>query len=198
MKVTTILVGLLALLCLPATLRPAPWNPPQSQEEFAATGYMPAIAGSTMVGAGATADITISVDSYSSDDEARAMAAAFAKGQHKALRSALQKATVKARIAFAGRNGFYELKLLRAKNTANGRQIFGIGERSIGFLDAYYSGRSHLEEFGILQLDLTKNNGTEEGSGSLVHKAMIKTLAADSVVLDNHGMEPVRLTVRRQ
>jgi hypothetical protein len=197
MKVTIILFGFLLLLCLPAIGGQAA-DPIQSREEFAATGYMPTIAGSTMVGPGATANITISIDSYSSDDEAQAMASAFAKGQHKALRSALQKATVKARIAFAGRNGFYELKLLRAKNTPNGRQIFGIGEGSITFLDAYYPGRSHLEQFGILQLDLTKNNGVEEGSGSLVHKASIKTLGPDSIVLDNHGIDPVRLTVHRE
>lgn len=197
MKVTIILFGILVLLCLPVIGGPVV-STPQSREEFAATGYMPTIAGSTMVGPGATADITISIDTYSSDDEARAMAAAFAKGQHKALRSALQKASVKARIAFSGRNGFYELKLLRAKNTPNGRQIFGIGEGSIRFLDAYYSGRSHLEEFGVLQLDLTKNNGVEEGSGSLLHKSEIKTLSADSIVLDNHGIDPVRLTVHRQ
>jgi hypothetical protein len=127
------------------------------------------------------------------------MAAAFAKGQHKALRSALEKASVKARIAFVGRNGFYELKLLRTKKTPNGgRQIFGIGAKSIRFLDAYYSGRSHLEEFGILQLELTSSNGIEEGSGTLVHKVQIKSLDADSISLDDQGIEPVRLTVRKQ
>ena len=161
-------------------------------------GQMPTIAGSPMVGPGATSDISISIDNYSSDDEARTMAAAFAKGQHKALRSALAKASVKARIAFVGRNGFYELKLLRTKKTPNGRQIFGIGQKSIGFLDAYYSGRSHLEEFGILQLDLSDNNGVEEGSGALFHKVQIKSLEADSISLDDHGIEPVRLTVRKQ
>src|SRR5947207_8621136 len=133
-----------------------------------------------MVGPGANAELTISIDNYSSDEEARTMVAAFAKGQHKALRKDLEKASVKARIAFVGRNGFYELKLLRTKKTPNGRQIFGIGERSIRFLDAYYSGRSPLEEFGILQLDLTNNNGVEAGAGTLVYKAQIKSLCADS------------------
>src|SRR5215471_5631061 len=198
MKVATILVGFLALMGVSVFSRPAPISASQSREEFTAVGQMPPIAGSPMVGSGATANITISIDSYSSDEEARAMSEAFTKGQHKALRKALQKASVKARIAFEGRNGFYELKLLRSKKTANGREIFGIGERSVRFLDAYYSGRSHLEEFGILQLDLTNNSGAEQGSGALLHKAVIKTLAPDSIVLDNHGIEPVRLTVRRQ
>ena len=198
MKFAIIVLGFLALMGASVLAEPTPINASQTREEFAAVGQMPTIAGSTMVGPGATADITISVDNYSSDDEARTMVAAFTKGQHKALRSALAKASVKARITFVGRNGFYELKLLRSTKTPNGRQIFGLGEKSIRFLDAYYSGRWHLEEFGILQLELTNNNGVEEGSGAMIHKAQIKSLTADSINLDNHGIEPVRLTVRRQ
>lgn len=197
MKVATILVGFVALMGVTAVGGPAPIISPQAREEFTAVGQMPTIAGSSMVGPGATAEITISVDSYSSDEEGRAMATAFEKGQHKALRKALEKASVKARITFVGRNGVYELKLLRAKKTATGRQIFGIGERSIRFLDAYYSGRSHLEEFGILQLELTNDGGVESGSGTLIYKAQIKALAADSITLDE-SIEPVRLTVRKQ
>ena len=198
MKVAIIVLGFLALMGVSVLAGPTPINASQTREEFAAVGQMPTIAGSTMVGPGATADITISVDNYSSDDETRTMVAAFAKGQHKALRSALAKASVKARITFVGRNGLYELKLLRSIKTPSGRQIFGIGEKSIRFLDAYYSGRWHLEEFGILQLELTNNNGVEEGSGAMIHKAQIKSLTADSITLDNQGIEPMRLTVRRQ
>jgi hypothetical protein len=198
MKVAIIVLAFLALVGASVLAEPAPISALQSREEFAAVGQMPTIAGSPMVGPGATADITISIDNYSSDDEARTMVAAFTKGQHKALRKDLEKASVKARLAIVGRNGFYELKLLRTKKTPDGRQIFGIGERSVRFLDAYYSGRSHLEEFGILQLELKNNNGVEEGSGTLIHKAQIKSLTPDSISLDDHGIEPVRLTVRKQ
>src|SRR5580765_8765386 len=100
MKIATIVLGFLALMGASVLAEPTPIVASQSHEEFAAVGQMPTIAGSPMVGPGATNDITISIDSYSSDEEAQAMAAAFAKGQHKALRSALQKASVKARIAF--------------------------------------------------------------------------------------------------
>ena len=198
MKVAIIVLGLVTLMGASVLIEPTPINASQSHEEFTAVGQMPPIAGSPMVGPGSNTDITISIDNYSSDEEAAAMASAFTRGQHKALRTALQKASVKARVAFVGRNGFYELKLLRTKKTPNGRQIFGVGERSIRFLDAYYPGRSHLEEFGILQLDLTSNNGVEEGSGTLVHKVRIKTLTADAITLDDQGIEPVKLTVRKQ
>ncbi len=198
MKIATIVLGFLVLMGASVLAEPTPINASQAREEFTAVGQMPTIAGSPMVGPGAAADLTISVDSYSTDDEARAMVAAFNRGQHKALRSALEKASVKARIAFVGRNGFYELKLLRSKKTLNGRQIFGVGEKSIRFLDAYYSGRWHLEEFGILQLELTNNNGVEEGSGTMIHKAQIKSFTPDSITLDDQGIEPVRLAVRKQ
>ncbi len=198
MKIATFLFGFLALVGASVPGGSAPIAACQGREEFAATGQMPSIAGSPMVGSGATATLTISIDSYSTDEEAGAMAAAFAKGQHKALRKELQKAPARARITFEGRNGFYELKLLRSTNTPNGRQIFGIGDKTVRFLDAYYPGRSHLEEFGILQIDLTKNGGVEEGSGVLIHKAKLKSLAANSIALDDNGIEPVRLAVRRQ
>lgn len=198
MKVAIAVLGVLALLGASGLGGTAPFSASQVREEFAAVGQMPSIAGSQMVGSGATANITISIESYSSDDEVRLMVDAFARGQHKALRKALEKAAIKGRIAFAGRNGYYELKLLRSKPTASGRQIYGIGERSIRFLDGYYPGRSHLEEFGFLRLDLTSHNGLEEGSGLLIHKANIKSLTVEAVTPDDHGIEPVRLTVRRQ
>ncbi len=124
---------------------------------------------------------------------ARMMAAKFAKGGHKALRTQLEKAALKGRIEVQGRNGYYDLKLVRSQATENGRKIFAIGERAIRFFDTYYPGRSKLDEFGILQLELQINNGQEEGSGTLIHAARIKSLDADKITLDDHGLEPVLL-----
>src|SRR5262245_56198857 len=118
MKVAVISLGFLVLVWVSAGGESAPTI--QSREEFAAVAYMPTVAGSAMVGAGATANVTIYIDSYSTDEETRDLSARFAKGQHKALRSGLEKALVKGRIAFEGRNGYYELKLLRSNQTANG------------------------------------------------------------------------------
>lgn len=196
MKVVIILFGFLALLYMSAIGGPV--RTIQSREEFAAIAYMPAIAGSAMVGPGATANVTIYIDSYSTDEETRDMSARFAKGQHKALRSALAKALVKGRIAFEGRNGYYELKLLRSKPTANGREIYGVGEHAIRFLDAYYPGRSKLDEFGIVQLDLRNEGAGEQGSGVLIHTARIKSFDGNGIALQNDAIEPVRLTVMKQ
>jgi hypothetical protein len=197
MKTATILLSVVVFMGASAIAGPAPISAPQGREEFTAVAQMPSIAGSPMVGSGATANLTISIDSFSTEEEARTMAAAFAKGQHKALRKALEKAPVRARVSFEGRNGFFELKLLRSKTTADGRQIYGISDRTVRAFDAYYSGRSHLEEFGILQLDLTKKGDTEEGTGALIHKSKIKSFDSNSITLDDNGIEPVRLTIRK-
>ena len=94
----------------------------------------------------------------------------------------------------SGRNGYYELKLVRSIATENGRRIFAVGERAVRFLDGYYTGRSHLEEFGILQLDLKTRDGIEQGLGTIIHKARIKSLSGNSIVLEDYGIQPVRLT----
>lgn len=191
MKAVTALLCCLFLVSVSGLPKPAPAQ--RQGEVFSALGQMPPVGGSVMVGPGATANITIFIESYSTDEEARSMAARFAKGAHQALRSALEKASLKGRIAFAGRNGYYELKLIRSKTNETGRQIFAVGGRAISFLDGYYPGTSHLDEFGILQLDLSTSNGVEGGSGTLVRAARIKTLDADRIDLDDHGLEPVRL-----
>jgi len=192
MKAVAALLCCLFLVSVSGLPKPAPAQ--RQGEVFSALGQMPPVGGSVMVGPGATANITIFIDSYSTDEEARSMAARFAKGAHQALRSALDKASLKGRIAFAGRNGYYELKLIRSKTTETGRQIFAVGGRAISFLDGYYPGTSHLDEFGVLQLDLANHNGVEEGSGTLIHAAKIKSLEADAIFPDNHGTDPVRLT----
>ena len=195
MKVAIIGLGFLILLSLSAAEKQSPAQ--RGREEFTGTANMPTFAGSAMVGPGATANITIYIDGYSSDEEVNAIAATFAQGQHKALRRALEKASVKGRIAVNGRDGFYELKLLHSKSTSSGRQIYGIGERAIRFLDAYYAGRSKLDEFGVVQLDLTEAGGTQ-GSGVLIRATRIQSFDRNGIVLPNNAIEPVRLALSRQ
>lgn len=198
MKKAFVSFGCLVVL-LSSSSGPAPARPQNPREEFVAIGNMPAVNGSEMVGAGATVNVYIYLDSFSTDGEARAMASQFASGGYKALRKALEKATLKGRITISGREGAYDLKLLRAKTTEGARRIFAVGERPIRFLDAYYSGRTHDYQFGILQLELKSAGGLESGSGVLVHGGTIKGLEADAITVEDSVFEPVRLaSVRRQ
>jgi len=199
MKAATISLGCLFCLGLALASAPVPARLVIPNEEFTAVANMPSVNGNAMVGPGAASNVNIFLDNFTSDAEARAMASAFASGGYKSLRSAFKKATLKGRITMEGRNGSYELKLLRSKPTEGGRRIFAVGERAIRFLDAYYPGRSQDYQFGILELDLKTDGSVEEGTGTLVYGGRIKTLEADSISLEDFGIEPVRLTgVRKQ
>jgi len=193
MKSAIILFGCLAFLFLSSSAGSAPANQQNQREEFVATGNMPSVGGGEMIGPGSTVNVNIVLDSYSTDQEARVMVSQFASGGYKALRKSLKKATVKGTITFNGRDGRFDLKLVRSKTTDGIRRIFAVGELPIHFFDAYYSGRTHDYQFGILRLEFKADGGAEDGSGVLIHGGRIKVLEADAITLEESAVQPVRL-----
>jgi hypothetical protein len=178
--------------------------PPQEEakpkkQKFSALAYLPSGAGPAMIGAGAKANIDLYINSYTSDAEAKVMAAALVEGGPDALLKALEKAKSIGKITLSGRVGFYDLKLIRSHRTETGRRIYAVGDRPVGFLEAYYSGRSRDYEFGILQLDLKANSkGREEGTGALIYAAKIKLLDGKSIDVEMYGNSAIKLMgVRR-
>jgi len=164
------------------------------REHFAALAYLPSGAGMRMVGAGASANVDIRLNSYTGDAEAKTLAGALLEGGPDALLKLLEKAKSRGKITLTGRVGFYDLKLIRSHRIEGGRRIYAVGDRPVGFLEAYVSNRSRDYEFGILQLDLkTSSNGKEEGVGSLIYAAKIKVLNGKSIDVESYGIEPIRL-----
>lgn len=168
--------------------------PVQENEKFGALAYMPHGAGPMMAGAGARVNVDLYIDGYTSDEEAKRLAGALLEGGSDALLKALEKADTIGKIRFTGRVGFYNFKLIRSHQTQSGRRIYAVGDRPVGFLEAYYSGRSRDYEFGILQLDLKKNSkGREEGTGALLYAAKIKVIGGNSIELESYGIDAIRL-----
>jgi hypothetical protein len=170
---------------------PAQEEKPKS-EKFSALAYLPSGAGRAMVGAGATANIDLYIESYTSDSEAKELADALLAGSDVLLK-ALEKAESKGRITLTGRVGFYELKLIRSRQTKTGRRIYALGDRPIGFLEAYTAARSTDYPFGILMLDLENKKGKEKGEGVLVYAAKVKVLDGNKLDIENYGVSPVQL-----
>lgn len=166
----------------------------QKSEKFGALAYMPHGAGPAMVGAGARLNVDLWVNSYTSDAEAKSMATALVEGGPDALLKLLEKAKTIGKIRLTGRAGFYDFKLIRSHQTANGRRIYAVGDRPVGFLEAYAGNRSLDYPFGILQLELTKNSkGREEGTGALIYSAKIKVLEGNSIDVESYGIDAIRL-----
>lgn len=164
------------------------------REKFSALAYMPTGAGRAMVGPGARVNVDLFINSYTSDEEAQVLARTLIDGGPDGLLKALENADSKGRITLSGRVGFYDLKLIRSRPTETGRVIYAVGDRPVGFLEAYYSGRSRDYEFGILQVELKKNKkGREEGAGALIYAAKIKLLDGKTLDIENYGIEPIRL-----
>jgi hypothetical protein len=170
-----------------------PQDKPKSST-FSAMAYLPSGAGMRMVGAGATANLKIYIKQYTSDAEAQQYAKILLGQGPDQLLDALQKADSIGKVSLQNRVGFFDLKLIRSRPIAGGRRVVGICDRPIGFLEAYYSGRSMDNQFGILIMDLkTDQKGKEKGEGQLIYAAKIKVLEGNKVEVENYGIEPVRL-----
>jgi hypothetical protein len=185
--------SLLALCALSLSLT-VPAQEKQKKEKFGALAYLPSGAGRAMVGAGARATVDLHVNSYTSDADAKFMAGTLVDGGPDALLKALENAKSIGTFTLTGRVGFYDLKLIRSHKTATGRRIYAVGDRPVGFLEAYVNNRSRDYPFGILQLDLqTNSEGKEEGTGALIYAAKIKVLDGNSIDIETYGIDPIRL-----
>ena len=193
MKARFFLVCLLLAVLGSSLLMPAPAQGWKS-EKFSALAHMPHGAGPAMVGAGARMNVDLWLDSYTSDAEAKSMAGTLVEAGPDALLKVLEKAKTIGKIRLTGRAGFYDFKLIRSHQTANGRRIYAVGDRPIGFLEVYAGSRSQDYPFGILQLELKKNSkGREEGTGALLYSARIKVLEGNSIDVESYGIGPIQL-----
>lgn len=169
------------------------------KETFSALAYLPGGIGPSMRGSGATADMTINIESYSSDQDAAQLQAILLDGGPNALLKTLEKMKTIGRIERVGTVGFYDFKFIRSTPTSTGRRIFALTDRPIGFLEAYFASRSTDYKFGILQLDLKDDKkGREKGTGTLIYAGQIKVLNGDNVEIENFSIGPIRLEGVRQ
>ncbi len=169
-------------------------EPNPKREKFGALAFLPSGAGPAMVGAGARVNVDLFVHSYTTDAEAKSMASVLVEAGPDALLKVLEKTKSKGKITLTGRVGFYDLKLIRSHKTQEGRRIYAVGDRPVGFLEMYVSNRSLDYPFGILQLDLkTNEKGKEEGEGALIYSAKIKLLDGRSIDVESYGIAPIRL-----
>ena len=195
MKARFVIVSLLLAVLGVSLSTPAPaQEQKRKKEQFSALAYMPHGAGPAMVGTGTRVNVDVYVDNYTTDAEAQSMAFALREGGPNALLKTLEKAKTIGKIRLTGRVGFYDFKLIRSHQTEDGRRIYAVGDRPVGFLEVYAGNRSLDYPFGILQLDLKKNSkGREEGTGALLYSAKIKVLGGNTIDVESYGVGPVQL-----
>ncbi|HSE29999.1 MAG TPA: hypothetical protein VLA93_00315 [Pyrinomonadaceae bacterium] len=183
-----------ALVFLPATRSSAVVK----TEHYSAMALLPAGAGVRMVGPGTTASVDIYIERYTTDDEAQRFAQLLIEGGSDSLHNALEKADSIGKVRLTRKVGFFNLKLIRARQTESGRRIIGVCDRPIQFLEVYAGNRSTDYPFGIVVLDLkTNKKGKEEGVGQLIYAAKVK-IENRTVDVETYGVEPARLQAVRK
>jgi len=203
-------ISLTILCCVALTAlshssaNPAPTPTPQKMkaETYSALFYAPSGAGPMMAGAGGTLNVTININAYSSDEEAKMLAKLLMDGGQEALRKQLEKMKGIGRVSLVGRVGQFEMKLIRSRPLPEGgRMIIGVSDRPIRFLEAYYSGRSTGYDIGIIQILLKAKDDKpekEEGQGALIYAARVKFEEGNKLEIETFGIEPAKLMgVRR-
>ena len=95
-------------------------------DTFSAMAYLPTGAGPRMMGAGATANLTIYVERYTADDEAKQYAVTLLEKGPDELLKALQNAPSIGKVTMQRRLGFFDLKLIRSRPTETGRRVVGV------------------------------------------------------------------------
>src|ERR1043165_539491 len=89
-----------------------------------------------------TAWVDVRVSRYSSNSRTQQMANALVEGGQDELVKTLEKAKTIGHVSLSSRVGAFDLKLIRTRKTPTGRQIIGVSDRPIRFLEAYAGSRS--------------------------------------------------------
>jgi hypothetical protein len=189
-----ILVLLFAICCLAVTAfsqtpTPTPAAKPKPKVEHFTTVAMLARAPAT------TASwVDVRVSRYSSNSTTQRMANVLVEGGQEALVKELEQAKTIGHASLSRRVGAFDLKLIRSRKTPTGRQIIGISDRPIGFLETYAGNRSTDYKVGMIVLNLkTNKKGREIGDGMLLYAAKVK-IENGKLDIEYLGMEPIRLT----
>jgi hypothetical protein len=136
-------------------------------------------------------NVTISINSYSTPDDQKALIDAVTQGGHAALSKALSKMKSKGRLAVTGTLG-YDIAYIRTFPNENGRTIRLITARPIQFAEASNGTRS--KDYDLSGLELNINSDESKSAGTLIIGLRVKVDKDNQLVFESYGSGPWRLT----
>lgn len=139
---------------------------------------------------GRTFSVTVTIESYSTDDDQKALIDAFNQGGQEALSKTLSKMKSKGRVAVTGTLG-YSIAYVRTFPAPDGRKIRLITDRPIQITEARAGGRSRDYDLSALEFNL--NNDASKNSGSLIVGLRIKLDKNNQLVFESYGSGPWKL-----
>lgn len=140
---------------------------------------------------GATAQLDIAITSYTSDQEMDDLGAILGDGNNQS--ALLKKIEGMKRVGWISRPGHtgIDIKIIRSRKTANGREITMLTDRPISFWEAMNSPVTRDYPYGMLRFTID-DKGNGQGDLNLIVK--VKKIGADGITVDDYGAIPWPIT----
>lgn len=117
----------------------------------------------TLTQMGKTFNVTVNIQRYSTMAERQILIDSFNKAGSQGLYNALEKMPAMGRIAITGTLG-YDINFARKVQTPTGYTIRVLGNRPIGFTEAWIDGRSMDYNLSYLELNVADNQKDSTGT----------------------------------
>ena len=134
--------------------------------------------------------VTVTIDSYSTPDDQKALIDAFNQGGQAALSKTLSKMKPKGRVAVTGTVG-YVIAYVRTFPTAHGRRMRLIADRPIRTLEARNDTRSRDCDLSALEFNL--NDHKSKNSAGVIIGLRAKLDKDKELVFESYGSGPWNL-----
>lgn len=135
-----------------------------------------------------TAFITITIDEYTTDEEARQLREALSSDGQDGLLRAMRKMK-KGTVQLSGSLG-YRIHAARQIMSEEGPALLVAFERPISWLEARSGSRSQDYPFGVIEIKFDEKG---KGEGTLIAAAKIKINEANEVKVEGYEFNPARL-----
>lgn len=178
----TVLIGSLLLLCVAGLVAAAP------KEHYVATVIMPD--GIRSATSGPTTQLDIGIEEYTPDSVVNDLGAILGDGNNQeALLRKFEKMKRSGWVALPGQTGV-DVKVIREKKTANGREITLLSDRPISFWEAVNSPVSESYRYGLMKFTV---NDKGQGSGKIFPVVQVKSISADNITVKDYGVIPLEV-----
>jgi hypothetical protein len=178
----TVWIGCLLLLCAIGLVAAAP------KEHYLATVLLPDTIRSAT--SGPTAQLEIGIEEYTPDSIMNDLGAILGDGNNQeALLDKFEKMKRSGWVALPSRTGV-DVKVIREKKTANGREITLLSDRPISFWEATNSPVSESYRYGLMKFTV---NDKGQGSGKIFPIVQVKSISANDITVKDYGVIPLEV-----
>ena len=158
------------------------------KEHYLATVLLPPTMQTS--GSGPTTQLDIGIEGYTPDTVMNDLGAILGDGNNQSgLLRRFEKMQRSGWVALPGQTGL-DVKVIREKKTAQGREITLVTDRPIRFWEAMNSPVTQMYPYGMMKFTV---NDKGEGSGKIYPIVGIKAINADDIKINDYGVIPLEI-----